>query len=216
MSWVRIRCHFRCSSCLRTSPLNQLDFDGTVECLRCGAEEAFDIGQWVDALEHARRVAESGSSEESSHGNDDIQPYALKRRTLVTRAACGQPACPGCAAPLRVERAMAGLLAVGCSSCDWTGKFLVPRGVRQSVPALSGVIAAAHAKDAQEATVEAGASGAAVVRCPYCTAPIEHAARATVARCTYCRVTVRMPNRALRESGSELEPEIWWLWFSPS
>ena len=213
MPWVAIRCHFRCASCRQLSPLNHLDFDGTVECLRCGAEEPFDIGQWVTALDHARHVADAATAQEVSHGSDEIRPHALKRRTLVTRSVGGEPPCPGCAAPLRIERATAGWLRVACTSCDWSGEFVVPRGVRQTVPSLAGVIAAAHAKDARPATVE-GSGGASIVRCPYCGAPIEHEARATIARCAHCRVTVRMPNAALRARGSELEPERWWLYFS--
>ncbi len=217
-AWVGVKCHHRCGSCMQLSPLNHLDFDGQVECLRCGASEDFDLGQWVDALEHARKVASGALSPKPGetyvlHGSDEHRPHAIRKRTLVTRAMPGCPTCPGCGEPLRVDRCAVGLLVVGCTGCDWSAKFLLPRGIRQSEPRLGGAIAAAHAKDARDATLETNASGAAVVHCPHCSAPLEHDVNATIARCAYCRVTVRIPASELRRRGHELEPELWWLYF---
>lgn len=214
-AWVAIQCHFRCASCRQRSPLNHLDFDGDVECLRCGQTERFDLGQWVDALAFAARVSENqDQTTVETHGSDAIRSHAIVKKTLVTRAHSGVPSCPGCDAPLGVERVQAGLLVAMCSACDWRGKFVLPRGVRQIEPRLAGAIAAAHAKDARPATLEGTDAGAAVVKCPYCTAPIDHEATATIARCKYCRVTVRLPSKRLVALGHELEPELWWLYFS--
>src|SRR5688500_8082797 len=59
-SWAALRVHFQCRGCGLFSPLNSLDVDGEVDCLRCGMRQAFDPGAWTHALEHAHDVADLG------------------------------------------------------------------------------------------------------------------------------------------------------------
>jgi LSD1 subclass zinc finger protein len=211
-SWARVQCHFRCEHCQRRSPLNHIDMDGSVDCLRCGQANPFEPGQWLDAIDHARARALSGDAEVVALGNDAIRPHRIKQATMVIRAAAGQPTCPDCSEPLEVRRCAVGMLVVGCKSCDIESKYVLPSGTRASKPELGGAIAAAHARGVGEATVAQDSAGVQSVECSKCGAPLDHPPSAVVVRCGYCRITLRVPSRGLATEG-DLEPEVWWLFF---
>ena len=191
--------------------MNHLDFDGEVECLRCGEVSEFDAGQWLDAIDHALARAKSGDETPLAHGSDTYVEHRIRQRTLVTSAAAGEPACPDCGAALVVDRCRGGMLVMTCSGCDHKSKYVLPRGTRMSKPELGGAISAAHAKGASMANlVEDG--GTSAVHCPNCGAPVEHPAGSIVARCAYCKTSLRVPTPALATE-RDLEPEVWWLFF---
>ena len=121
--WAKVMCHFRCEGCQRRSPLNHLDTDGEVSCLRCGERNDFDAGQWLDAIDHAEACAREGGGELRAHGEDRLVPHRIRQKTLVTRATGGHPTCRRCAAALTVVRCKVGMLVVACSaSASWSRK----------------------------------------------------------------------------------------------
>ena len=191
--------------------MNHLDFDGEVECLRCGEQSDFDVGQWLDAIDHALACARSGDEAPKTHGSDALVEHRIRQKTLVTQAAAGRPTCPDCNAPLEVKRCMAGMLVVVCSGCSHQTKYVLPRGTRLAKPELGGAIAAAHARGATMATLAEG-EGATAVHCPGCGAPVEHPPGSIVARCAYCKTSLRVPTAALATE-RDLDPEPWWLFF---
>ncbi len=211
-AWARVQCHFRCKNCQRRSPLNHMDLDGSVECLRCGEANPFEAWPWLDAIDHARTRAQSGDTEPVARGNDAFRPHRIKQCTLVIRAAAGQPTCPECSEPLELRRCAVGMLVVACKTCDIESKYVLPSLIRASKPELGGVIAAAHARDAGEAKIAQSPQGVQSVECPKCGAPLLHPPSSVVVRCGYCRVTLRVPSRGLATEG-DLEPEVWWLYF---
>jgi ribosomal protein L37AE/L43A len=206
-----VQCHFRCANCRRRSPLDHLDFDGNVQCLRCGEVSPFEVGQWIDAVAHARARGESGDETPAELGSDVWVEHRLRQKTLVTRAAAGQPSCPDCNAPLHAKRCKVGMLVVACSQCDHESKYVLPRGTRLSVPELGGAIAAALAKGAGVAAL-VETEEATAVQCPNCGAPVEHRDTSIVGRCAYCRTSLKIPTPALA-TDRDLEPETWWLFF---
>lgn len=212
-SWVEVHCHFRCAGCQRRSPVNHLDLDGEVECLRCGEANDFDPGQWLDAIDHARACAHNEPGQAAEHGDDALRPNRIRQKTLVTRAAAGHPACQECQVELTVERCAVGMLVVSCPSCAHEWKYVLPRGTRASRPELGGAIAAAHARGGGMARlVEGGEEGARGIECPNCGAAVDHPTGTVVARCSYCRMTLRIPQRGLAAE-EDLTPEPWWLFF---
>ncbi len=69
--WVCAECTFRCRSCGFAVPLNHLDMDGAVLCVRCGIEQAFEVVRWRQALGHReeeerkrQRAAEAAAAEQ--------------------------------------------------------------------------------------------------------------------------------------------------------
>ena len=209
--WAKVMCHFRCEGCQRRSPLNHLDTDGEVSCLRCGERNDFDAGQWLDAIDHAEACARKGGGELRAHGEDRLVPHRIRQKTLVTRATGGHPTCRRCAAALTVVRCKVGMLVVACSACDREWKYVLPRGTRASRPQLGGVIAAAHRRGETTARVVEG-EGSLAVECAQCGAAVSTPDSQVVVGCDYCGISLSIPANALPPD-RDLEPEAWWLYF---
>ena len=220
--WVGVECGFKCRACGHTSPLNFLDVDGDVRCLRCGIEQEFARDQWWDGLEvaHAagdltgpvaggrfptgRPLASSQLSQklhqigiektfvESSNRGVVIDGSGVHTRSLLVRALPGHPLCDACKRPLDVTACEHGDLSVRCPGCGDARTYWRPR-LPKSLQALAGLVAPELEKGGREAKVDKDASGAAVIACPSCGAPLDIDGTRTVVRCTFCNVSVRNP-----------------------
>jgi hypothetical protein len=237
--WTGVECRFRCTACGHESPINHLDFDGSVMCLRCGIDQRFDREQWVEALEHAHAVGDlcgpnpqgrfsSGAPlasnqfarlgvehtfAETGQRGVVIDASGMSHRSLTIKAMPGHPLCSKCKSLLAVQNAAPGVLDVACTRCPERKRYEWPVDVVNRVSSLSGVVCDEHEHGGHDAQVLQDASGAVAIRCPNCSAPLpvgEH----TVVHCGYCGIAVRIPAPTLRGLGhANPKTELWWLYF---
>ncbi len=239
---VAVRCQFQCRSCGHMSPLNQLDLDGTVRCLRCGLEQVFDVGSWTGALHHAHAVGDlAGPAPEGLHphprvsiaGDNPLASIGRYRtsarlsqtgtsiedgmvvpRSLRIDAAPGHPLCPSCSDPLELGAAR-GTLIAACARCQRTATYDVDPRASRICPGLAGVLAEDQRSDRPEVRVaDVGASDASVLRCPGCGAALTGADDAPSVTCEFCKTVARIPGRLrLQLFDHAPETETWWLLF---
>ncbi len=241
--WVGVECGFTCSACGHVSPLNYLDNDGDVQCLRCGTEQRFDSDQWWESLALAHAVGDlAGPAPEGRFplpgasiadenmfkpiGVDKtfadhqqrgmiIDGSGMRQHSLKVRAMPGHPLCEKCKQPRRVTACAGGELTLQCPACADTRTYLRPNGIPDSLSALSGVVAMDHEKGGRHADVQQDASGAVAIRCPNCSAPLDFDGKSTVIRCKFCEIAVRIPSHTLRGLGQETPQQLrWWLYFT--
>ncbi len=238
---VAVRCDFQCRTCGHLSPLNALDLDGTVRCLRCGQDQVFDVEGWSTALDHAHAVGDlAGPGDEGRQPHPRVSiagdnPFAaigryrtsarhaqsgtrmvegmVMPRSLRIDAAPGHPLCRACATPLSWTRGGGGLTTT-CGDCGRTARYeLDPRAPRLS-GGLLGVIADEQRRDRPAVQLAEGSGGAAVMRCPGCGAALEDASDGASVRCGFCQTVARVPG-AIRQRVFDHAPEAetWWLLF---
>ena len=239
---VAVRCHFQCRSCGHMSPLNQLDLDGTVRCLRCGLDQVFDVGSWVAALNHAHGVGDlAGPEPEGRHphprvsiaGDNPLASIGRYRtsarmsqtgtsvedgmvvpRSLRIDASPGHPLCPDCDVPVALS-ASGGTLTTRCGTCGTAASYEVDPEARRLCPGLRGVAAEAARGDRPRVRLaEAGPEGASVIRCPGCGAAMKGIGDAPTATCEFCQTVARVPGQVRHELfDHEPDAETWWLLF---
>lgn len=234
--WTAVECSFECRACHRRSPLDTLDYDGTVQCAACGVKQECDLGSWQKPLDHAHAVGDlAGPGSigrfksrrelgDANHlrdiGVDKAFGAATRSgsRHLELRAAPGHPLCMSCRTPLVVSKRKAGALSTSCPTCHREKHYEWSPKVHDAVPGLVGLIAADHESGGTEARVQRDESGAVAVHCPDCGAPINVTSREGVVECSYCHNAVRIPAATLRSLGMlDLQPALWWLlWKGPS
>jgi len=236
MYWVAITCEFQCRACSHLSPLNYLDLDGSVRCLRCGLDQAFARAAWQRALGHAHAVGDLAGSPEGRHphpvfsiakenpfakargGRDSQSGFATERGVQIptnvqVSAEVGTPDCEKCRVPLVVQRRGPGQIHSSCPRCGEARTYVLPPEGPRISPGLVGVMATEHRTDTPMTRVE-DRPGAVAILCPSCGGALEVARDSRFATCTYCRTTSRIPEKTLYRSGSEaVTPERIWLAF---
>lgn len=239
MYWVAVSAEFQCRACGHLSPLNYLDLDGSVKCLRCGLDQAFARSSWKTAIEHAHAVGDLGGSPEGRHPHPHISiaadnPYrdtvsarhqqsgfAIERGvqvpvSLAISASIAQPSCEKCRAPLLTERGVPGEVKTRCATCGETRSYRLPLEATGLVDGLVGVMAGEHRSDQLVTRVEVDTSQPELLtlRCPSCGAnlPATSATRHVV--CGFCRTSSRLPEKTFFRGGRETATaEQWWLAF---
>ena len=178
--WVGVRCQFQCRLCGHPSPLNHLDVDGSVSCLRCGLDQVFDVGWWIEGLDHAMRcgvlAGQSGNYAQlgvSATSLNLVQSGMLIAggtmvlRSLRVSAGPGHPPCSRCHAPLEID--FDGLTTKArCPTCSATQTCELPAKARELCSAVRGVIAEELTLDKREAKVDGdgGASASSARTAP--------------------------------------------------
>ncbi|MDB4995622.1 MAG: hypothetical protein JWM74_3054 [Myxococcaceae bacterium] len=237
--WAAVRCELPCRACGLSTPLNELDADGTVECARCGIAQAFAVREWAAVAEHAHDVGDLAGPDPCGRApNADLaigadNPFKTtgikhsaaafggpKKGRVDVLAGPGHPLCKKCHAPLEMR-----LDAVAhkqcratatCPQCNEATIFDLPKSARAAYPALKAIIADGNRADCKHVVFQPGAGGqAVVVRCPNCNAdlpPLEPDARHVT--CTYCKVAAFIPARAWARQGAPPPPaQMWWMLF---
>jgi len=242
--WVGVEAMFKCRACGHRSPINFLDVDGDVRCLRCGIDQELARDLWWDglALAHAagdlhgpgpegqfptgrplahaklfdqlQKIGVEKTYAESSQGGVVIDGGGVHSRSLLVRALPGHPLCATCKRPLEVTACEHDDLSVRCPECGDAHTYRRPR-LPKSLHALAGVVAMEHEKGGRDAKLDQDASGAQVIACPACGAPLDVDGTTTVVRCKFCSVSVRIPSETLRGAGHD-HPKLkrWWLYFT--
>ncbi len=240
--WVAIRSEFQCRACGKLSPINHLELEGEATCLHCATNQAFDAGQWREALAHAHAVGdlagpdpegrrahallsiasanpmrEIGVSEtfsEHSQGGVSVEGAVTVTRSLRVRVSPGHPLDDN-GRPLRLQRRPdpRGDVIVARSIRE-RAEYALPPETARAAPALRGVIAVDHRCDRPPVRLQLGTSETdAALRCPSCGAPLEPPEGARVVSCRYCSTTARIPERTLIQFGQRPRLELWWLAF---
>lgn len=240
--WVAVRCQFQCRACGHLSPLNHLDMDGSVVCLRCGTSQIFEVDAWQEGLAHAHAVGDlAGPDAEGRSANPqvsiaEVNPFRhlgnrkvsassqqseiviaggmIRSRSLQVDASPGHPLCGKCRAPLRVTRADQRGLSVRCASCGDQADYQTPAPALPACPGLRGVLADEHRAGAREARSERSEAGVEVLRCPNCGAGLSVSGASSIIDCGYCHVSLRIAPESLHRLGhQDPTPLVWWLLF---
>lgn len=231
--WIAVRCQFQCRSCGHLSPLNHLDLDGSVVCLRCGLDQVFELDQWADGLDHAMRAGtEAGAGDFAGLGvttsavelvqsGFTLTDGMMKTRSLRVSAGPGHPLCARCRVPLVHAAEAEGVSSSRCPQCTDTLRCALPPQARSLCGPVRAVIAEELALDRREARIDApGADGGATpgaiaIKCPQCSAPLKITGASTIVTCEYCQTASRIPSRTLFRLGHDHPvPQVWWLRFS--
>ncbi|GAB4521660.1 MAG: hypothetical protein Tsb0020_40220 [Haliangiales bacterium] len=239
--WVGVQCEFQCRACGHLSPLNHLDVDGSVQCLRCGIEQIFAVDTWRDGLAHAHAVADLAGPDgnawrgfgkapagnpfrhvgvTSAVASAHEQQVAIRGdglvevRSLRVTASPGLPLCGRCRVPLTVDGVDEHQLQVSCRHCGDRQNYALPAPARGLCPGLRGVIADEHRIGGRQVEYDPNAAVVAI-RCPNCQAPVSVSGKSTVIDCDYCHIALRIPDPLLHRLGHDHpEPALWWLLMS--
>jgi transcription elongation factor Elf1 len=242
--WVAVRCRFQCRSCGHLSPLNHLDMDGTVVCLRCGLSQIFDVASWDDGLNHAHAVGDlAGPELEGRHPNARISiaernPFKdigrthtsaelaqsgmriaegmMHTQSLRVEASPGQPLCDHCRRPLNGQLVSQTRATAGCVACGTTATYELPERALPMCASIKAVIAEEQSTDRRDAKIdEHGSGGAVAIRCPNCDAALSVTGTSQIVTCEYCKASARIPSATLHQLGfADPQPLIWWMLFA--
>jgi hypothetical protein len=227
--WVCVECTFRCRSCGFAVPLNQLDMDGAVVCVRCGTEQAFEVARWRQALGHAHSAgdlsgdrAEGIPKEKNPFRTVGTSRTGIKlaiegANALEITASPGHPLCERCRAPLEITFDPAARSRAACKSCDESAEYVVPAAARKMTRALHAIVATEHRADRAEVSVEA-TDAAITVKCPNCSAPLPIDQASKFLTCRFCNTSARIPDRtwARVRGGAPAVESMWLLFQGPS
>lgn len=240
--WVAVRCQFQCRVCGHESPLNHLDMDGSVMCLRCGTSQVFEVDSWKEGLAHSHAVGDlAGPDPEGRFANRnvsiaEVNPFrhignrkvsassqqseiviaggAIRSRSLQVDASPGHPLCGKCRAPLTVTGVDEGALSVRCRSCGDHAEYEIPAPALSMCRGLRGVLADEHRRGSREARFERSDAGVEVLRCPNCGAGLSVSGASSIVDCGHCHVSLRIAPESLHRLGNlEARPLVWWLLF---
>ena len=223
--WVAVECTFQCRACGFRVPLNHLDMDGAVLCVRCGVEQTFEVVRWREALAHAHAVGDFFQNGGAGFDNPadsigtsctGVELTTLGANALAIRASPGHPLCRGCHAPVVVEVTPQGGASVACASCDEQASYGLPPLAHEMTPALRATIASEHRTDRPVVGVlESTGSAAIAITCPSCSAPLTTTEESRFITCAYCKTAARIPDRTWwRVRGGEPTSESMWLLFA--
>lgn len=231
---VGLRCRFQCRGCGHLAPLDRLDLDGTVRCLRCGLDQAFDITVWNEGLAFAHAVGDlagpepEGRSQDPHYAIATINPYRhvglteicetftasgevtrgaqTLQRSLELRAHPGHPRC-GCGGGLNLERASEGITSV-CARCGRRQQHrLEPRTHKRS----RTLVAVIEAQD-EAPMATRGLTGSLGYSCPSCGAPLPVRLGDALVTCDHCKLVSRVAPVA-GALGEDRPPRVWWAIF---
>jgi RNase P subunit RPR2 len=239
---VAVRCQFQCRQCGKLAPLNHLDVDGSVVCVHCELDQAFDVDVWKAGLRHAHGVGDlAGPALEGRHPHERFSivganPGASigttettstltensKRnvdgielmRSLRIEASPGHPLCPACHVPLDVTLDEETTVTI-CKHCGDTATYQMPEAAAELHKALVAVQAEDHRRDHLDARIDVRAGGGTVaVACPGCGANMPVHGETKVVVCQFCQTVSRIPDQ-VRQQTFHITPETetWWLWF---
>ena len=238
--WVCIvECDFSCRGCGMRSPLDGLDLDGTVECRRCGMQQAFETDQWKEVLIFAQDVADCAGPP-GRLGKEPIadNPYfeigikhtygektltgmvidgeGMKPRTLRLRATPGVPLCEKCHVPLDVVVDTTEYKTqTTCPRCHDRAVYDTPEDAFDQNADIAAVLGDDHRCDREPVRVQASPGGAAVaVSCPKCNASLPVTDGTSLINCGYCGTPCRIPSRLMAKlSHGAPTPKRWWILF---
>jgi hypothetical protein len=223
-------------------PLNHLDDDGSVECARCGLDQAFEVEMWKDMLELAHAVGDlAGPNPEGRHRgavsiaakNDHrtigVQHTTCSKEDSVARFGAGGMSgttlsvevspgfclCPRCKVPLDAYPNGPGKTKTRCPQCAEEVHYAVPPRASAMLEALKAVVADDHRIGGAEAKLAAQTgSGAIGLLCPNCSAALPNPGNSSTVTCSYCRAVAFIPTKArFRISGAAPTPVPWWALF---
>ncbi|MCB9754138.1 MAG: hypothetical protein H6713_29705 [Myxococcales bacterium] len=189
--WVAVRSEFQCRVCGKLSPINHLELDGEATCLHCATNQAFDAGQWREALAHAHAVGDlagpdpegrrahtllsigasnplrelgvSKTFSEHSQGGVSVAGAVTVTRSLRVRVSPGHPLDEN-GRPLTLERRPDPRGDVIITR-GWGGRdqaeYALPPEAREHAPGLRGVIAGDHRVDRLPVRVQLAGEGGA-------------------------------------------------------
>ena len=230
--FVNLRVWHQCRKCLRSSPIDGLDWGETIRCVRCGFEVAFDASCWAEVLERAQAVGDlHGPAAEGRvpgpvafAGANPLQRVGIDRggievrqsgsrtvkglvvpRVLQADLTPGHPLCDLCQAPLQI-RVEAEALRLDCGPCGST--------IRHNRPpqrhGLLGVISESS-RQAHEAP-DAVALGDRV-GCASCGAPLQTDGRQRIVKCGFCGAMTHLAPEDRHKLQADPQPEPWWVVF---
>lgn len=240
--WVMVRAEFQCRHCGHLSPLNHLDADGSVACLRCGFEQAADPQAWKQGLAFCHEVGDLAGSPEgrlpsvevsigSENPHKDLgsmrasASFALhetvkhdgieKSRNLRLEVSPGCPLCQSCHRPLEVEVTERGSLRSKCAGCGDAAMFQTTGEALRLHKPLWGALGDEHRTDRAAARLNAPAAGGAVsIQCPTCGGALEMTVKDHFVSCKFCRTPARIPARLRSQVFREgVDKDRWWLLF---
>lgn len=232
---VGVRCRFQCRGCGHMAPLDHLDTDGSVRCVRCGLDQAFDVESWVETLAFAHAVGDLAGPEpegrfpdplfaiheQNPHGAVGVSRVfethavtgevqrgaAVLQRSLEVRAHPGRPLCT-CGAPLELRRAPDGVES-RCAACGRRGTArLDPRAGR-----LCGALRATFGATSTPPDATRGLTGSMGFSCPGCGAPLKIKPGEPMATCPFCKLSSRVSAAATGGTGEDQPAAVWWLVF---
>lgn len=239
MFWVQIRTEFQCSSCGYFVPLNYLDIDGSVLCVRCGVEQVFDVEAWnvaltashevgdlagpnpegrfpnpahsIAASNQYRRIGIDAATATSKQSATSHRHGAVLHRSLIATAAPGFPLCDDCSSPLSVR--LSGLQAhTTCAGCGTEAQYETPSAAHSMYHSLLAAVAPEHRTDAADAAENETADGMVLaIRCPNCDGPIEVDGESYFENCGFCHTPVRIREATMRKLVKDPRPLPWWL-----
>ncbi|GMV15403.1 MAG: hypothetical protein AMXMBFR56_36270 [Polyangiaceae bacterium] len=232
--WVGVMASFQCRACGHVSPLNHLDVDGSVMCLRCGVDQRFDPEQWWKSVDFAHAVGDLAGSPEGRFPqsvsvalDNEVANVGVERtfaeqqqgdddegHAMTLCAMLGHPLCEGCRTPLALTELTEASLVTRCPSCQKSHSYDRPPSVARRYPALRGVVAEEHERANLPVDVQNDAGGAVLLRCPNCSAPLAVTGSSTVVTCRFCNAVSRLPPAALRGLGHHAPKRLlWWMLF---
>lgn len=229
--WVRVVARFTCRVCGLEAPMNHLDGDGEVDCLRCGAAQAFEVAKWKAALAEVQGVGDlagkAGATRiASTEGRLEENPYAdlgvsrvvarVETYGMTVDASPGAPTCPRCHLALEIEPDPSST-TTRCTSCGDTASYAIPPRSREvaSKANVRSVIAAEERTDRDAVRTEADAKTAAVaITCPRCAASLTPAGDTTTVTCAYCNTVSRIPQKLWYRLTGAGDPMPWWIAFA--
>lgn len=230
-----------CQQCALKSPVSHLDLRSEVDCERCGATQAIDNQQWVDALELAHVTTELSAGlvpDPFVRPDRDFDAVAeligasgsgINRQldgALITwtgkepseyqiHVSPGMPLCSRCHARLAVALDAGGAVTTHCSACSEGQSYLLPSSAAPLAGGLVGVIGEDHRSDRTVARGASKAGSAALaLECPKCNASLTPEPEQRFVTCGYCGAVSLIPPRFMRRSDAKLAP--FWLVFRGS
>jgi DNA-directed RNA polymerase subunit RPC12/RpoP len=237
---VAIELQFTCRGCGLLSPLDWLDADGAVECVRCDLVQKFEDGWWRRVLDRAHAVgdlwgADPEGRRRSRYAIDEVNPFAERAQrhsgavfaeeigairgavpsNLRVWLAPGQPLSPVTVEPMEITASAAGRIETSAGGDD--ARYVTSRRAMELHRGLVGAIADDQRMDRAEAEAELEREGRAhTFRCTGCGAslPLDGALR--LVRCSYCSSVSWIPSRVRHAAQSEPLPDTWWLVFEGS
>lgn len=243
--FTRVLAHLLCRSCGQRSPLNALDVDGMVTCVRCGLTQAYDVSVWSEALETAHgvsdlafpkpegRFATAGDPSIADHpaaavgksrsalsfdaSSVTMDGAVMRTRSLSLEASPGHPLCETCTTPL-VAHVEGQHLRIGCEACNTVMRYALPTPIAPIENWPAGIYADDCCVDRPDASMVESAGGAVAIKCPTCNAALEARVEQHFVTCNYCRTACRIPSRtlwALHTDKVEAKP-FWLLFEGPS
>ncbi len=215
------------------SPLDHLDVDGSIECMRCGLDQAFESDGWSMPLAHAHDVGDLAGSAEGRQPHRSISirrsnPLAEINAQKWSSAAsngnrmrldCG-PGAPTCArCHVALETSIDGVrTATRCPKCGDRATYDLPERAGQLCRGLVGIVADDNRSDQPQVQLQRAPGGGAIaILCASCSAPLQAAGSERIVTCRFCNTVCRIPSRAMvRSVGDAPAPHTWFLAFRGS